>query len=267
MNQFTTIASKLARDVPIVRRTARWVYERLHARHGVAVSINGRSHRVSAMIARGIPSRIDSPALPVWLDFVRGRDAAVDAGANIGLWSVLAAAEMSPGGRLLAVEPGPGAFHVLTDCARVSEASARILPVHAALGDRGGVGFLKIDSPLAATNRLTDGDDEAGTVEVPLITLDELLFERQLTPAAIKIDVEGAELHVLRGARVTLREVRPLVVLELHWGGSMGVSPDALLDLASESRYALYDEANGPIASREALARRNFVIMRPLVAS
>lgn len=254
-------ASSFVRRVPLLRRTARWVYERIHARHGVRLPINGRWHNVSAKVARGIPSRIDAPALRFWLESTRGRDAALDAGANIGVWSILAAAEMAPGGRLLSVEPAPAAFDVLRDCARVLQAPGRIIPVCAALGDRGGTARLRVDSPLAPTNRITDEGVQGDSIDVPIVTIDALLAEHALRPSAIKVDVEGAELRVLRGAMSTLRDVRPLIALELHWVPT--VDPRVLLELAREARYALHDQENCPVTSAEALLRHNFVIMRP----
>lgn len=246
----------------MIRGVARTLYTRLHRRRGVSIEINSRRYRVSSSIARGIPRRIDAPALRHWLDLVRGRATAIDAGANVGIWSVLAAAEMPASARILAVEPAPGSYEVLADCARVSEGPARIVPVHAALGDHVGTAHLEIDGLYAPTNRLTQSASHH-SVEVPLSTIDALVQEYALTPAAIKIDVEGAELLVLRGARHTMREVGPAFALELHWGSDMVPRPNVILELARDCNYAVYDDAGRAVTTPDVLLRQNFVIMRP----
>ena len=247
----------------LVRRAARALYTRIYRRRGVLIDINSKRYRVSSSVARGIPRSIDAPALRHWLALVRGCDAAVDAGANIGVWSVLAAAEMPQGARIVAIEPAPAAFEILADCARVADGHARIIPVHAALGDHGGVARLTLDGPIAATNRLSPESGGNPGTEVPLRTLDSVLAELTLDAAVIKIDVEGAELSVLRGASRTLTSVRPTVVLELHWFTELGVTPEAILELSREYRYALYGDDGRVVHEPEALLRENFVVMRP----
>ena len=247
----------------LMRRAARALYTRIHKRRGVVIDINSKRYRVSSTVARGIPRRIDAPALRHWLALARASESAIDIGANIGVWSVLAATEMRPGARILAVEPAPASFAILADCARVAEGPARIIPVQAALGDRAGAAWLTLDGPIAATNRLSAGPARAGAIEVPLRTLDSLLVEHELDPVVIKIDVEGAEVSVLRGARKTMTSARPTVVLELHWGGELGSSPEAILELSGEYGYALYEDSGRVVHDPQTLLRENFVVMRP----
>lgn len=247
----------------ILRGIASKLYVRAFRRHGVAIKINSRRYRVSSRVARGIPRRMDPPALRCWLELVRGRQAAIDAGANVGIWSVLAAAEMPAGARILAIEPSPVSYEILADCARVARGPARIIPVHGALSDHAGRARFTLDGPAAATNRLSTPSENGTSVEVPLFTLDALVAEQGLTPAVMKVDVEGAELLLLRGARATMREARPVVVLELHWGRELGATPQSLFDLTREYGYDVHDEGGLVIDSPETLAAQNFVILRP----
>ena len=57
---------------------------------------------------------------------------------------------------------------------------------------------------------------DAGALEVRTVRLDDYCAEHGLAPAAVKIDVEGAELAVLAGARETLARHRPVVFLSTH---------------------------------------------------
>jgi hypothetical protein len=75
-------------------------------------------------------------------------------------------------------------------------------------------------------------DKDQRTITVPAISLDDFLSKNSRKPAVIKIDVEGAELFVLRGASDTLRRKRPVLFLEIHgWG--MPSSQEVMSFLAS----------------------------------
>lgn len=157
----------------------------------------------------------------------------VDAGAHDGLLALPLA--RLPGARVLAFEPLPAAF------ARLVTAGAGLPNLEArpqALGDAPG--------ELALTVPVVDGvalEQWASTVKdfaahphvgrqrvmVPVVTLDSLALPQL---SALKIDAEGAEYEVLRGARQTLRRCRPLLTLELeerHRAGATWAVP-AFLD-------------------------------------
>jgi FkbM family methyltransferase len=134
----------------------------------------------------------------------------VDVGANIGQFST-AVLLFAPRASILAVEPDPDvharlaahlatAHHVRTACVAAG-AATRTMPLQRAA------------LPVMSTLR-TDGlrgHDVVGTVDVQVVTLDELTHD---VPAVdlLKIDVEGFELEVLRGARAVMRRTRFLLV-------------------------------------------------------
>ena len=135
-------------------------------------------------------------------------DVFVDAGACLGLWALSAAPRVAPGGRVHAFEPNP------TTAKRLQENVSRngmgdLIQVHAhALGAEPAEAAF---DPGAAPNlsRL----DPAGPVRVPVRALDDCLHSS--TPVrGIKVDVEGFEADVLRGAARILAEHRPWVCAE-----------------------------------------------------
>lgn len=74
----------------------------------------------------------------------------------------------------------------------------------------------------------------------PAITLDELVSRTGLVPDAITIDVEGGEFHVLRGARRTLEEHRPMVFCSVHrefMRDLYDIDADDLFDMLAELGY------------------------------
>jgi len=164
----------------------------------------------------------------------------VDVGAHDGLVTIPLA--RLPGSRVLAFEPLPSAFARLRAALR---AAFGTLPAHvechaAALGDRTGEATLAMPvlDGVAQEQWASTAKDYAAhlsarvTVErfaVPLRRLDDFALA---DVTAMKIDAEGAEYEVLRGARETLLRCRPVLTLEIeerHREGSTWAVP-ALLD-------------------------------------
>lgn len=147
----------------------------------------------------------------------------VDGGANIGYWSVFALGRVAEG-RCLSVEASPVTYAWLCRTAAVN--GDRFVPVHAALWDRSGV-VVGIDvdverhgrASITATAATSTGATTAAldVAEVETVTLDDLIgpVRRPAERVVVKLDVEGAEVAALRGARRLLGD-GALVVYEDH---------------------------------------------------
>ncbi len=144
-----------------------------------------------------------------------------DVGANVGLHALPMARRIEPGGRLFCIEPNPVCIHFLrANLALHGLENVEILPF--ALAEKSGEIPLKLNYGNANLG-LVAGDSgfyfgKAGhQIKVPCRSFDDLLDEFHLPPPdLIKIDVEGAEAAVLRGARRHLEKYRPPLALELH---------------------------------------------------
>lgn len=183
----------------------------------------------------------------------------IDVGAHDGLITIPLA--RLPGSRVLAFEPLPPAFARLL--AALREAFGDI-PAHvecraAALGDRAGEITLAMPvlDGIAQEQWASTAKDYAAhlsarvTVErfaVPLMRLDDLGLS---DVTAMKVDVEGAEYEILRGARETLLRCRPVLTLEVeerHREGSTWAVPAYLDALGYEVLFEL-DGAWHPVAA------------------
>lgn len=160
---------------------------------------------------------------------LRPGDTFLDLGAHVGFHTLLAARLVGPAGWVVAFEPSPR--------------NARYLRRHLALN---GCGNVRVEeaavSDAAGAARFLHGRGTgtgrlsgAGGVEVRTVALDGYCAEHGLSPAAVKIDVEGAELAVLRGAEEILTRCRPLVFLSTHGAEAHG----ACLRWLRERGYAV----------------------------
>lgn len=150
------------------------------------------------------------------LHALRPGDLFVDAGANVGAYTVLAAG--AAGARALAIEPIPGTFTKLLDNIRLNDLAARVMARNVGLGRE--MGTLEFTKTLDTVNHVAvAGEAGADKLQVPVVPLDDLLAGTQ--PAVIKIDVEGFESEVIKGAEGTLRaEALLAVLMELNGSGA-----------------------------------------------
>ena len=118
---------------------------------------------------------------------------AVDIGANIGLYTLAMARQVGPHGRVFAFEPAPANFALLTQNVESNGYSAIVTASRTAITDRSGLARFALNAHNAGMHRLAPD----GAVEVETTRLDDLLAGQRVD--FVKIDVEGAEVAVLRG--------------------------------------------------------------------
>lgn len=143
-------------------------------------------------------------------------DTVIDIGANIGLYTVTLAHAIGPDGRVFAIEP------VKKNCESLKKniennhlSNTTIFPI--AIGEQNGETKIHLPSDLAFASVVTSTKEAAenDTVTVPLKTLDSIWEETgEKKIKLIKIDVEGAELSVLKGATKLLQKNKPLLLIE-----------------------------------------------------
>jgi FkbM family methyltransferase len=142
----------------------------------------------------------------------------IDVGANVGHISLLAARRVGPQGRVLAVEANPRIASTLKQHV-CRNAATNITVVQCACSDTPGTAELFIsDRSNSGKCSLSAANAESvRSVVVECECLDSIAKAHSLDRIdVIKVDVEGAELSVLRGMESSLRDFRPLIVLEIE---------------------------------------------------
>ena len=160
----------------------------------------------------------------------------LDVGASFGLYSLAAARAVGPSGRVIAFEPAAETASALREHLRLNGVEERVEVIEAAVSGRTTVEtFWQQETSFVASLVETATHQEAAksstpleTRHVPAVTLDDFCRKRRLEPDVLKIDVEGAEADVLRGAREILERRRAVVFLETHDGvlGAAGRTAD-----------------------------------------
>lgn len=171
----------------------------------------------------------------------------LDVGANQGIYSLIAARHM-PGGRVIAFEP-------VEDEAAKLERNIRLNRYRNVTVERMAVGategevamFVALSGMGAYSSLRPPGKDvsaETMTVQVKAITLDTYVVEKRLSSLdLVKVDVEGGERDVLRGAEQVIRSHQPIFMIEVEDRRTMqwGYAAREIIDFLSDRGYRWCD--------------------------
>lgn len=232
----------------LVRRAAEVVLGPLRMRRRLPASAGSGQLIASARVG-GLKylftgsSRLDPELLRIAGLLVQKGDTVWDVGANVGLFSVAAAAHAGENGRVISIEADLDAVALLNRTVQLrSDGHAKMTVLPLAVGSAIGFVHFLIAARARAANAIEGyGSTQMGGIRevrvLPSMPLDYLL-DHFPAPQVLKIDVEGAEREVLLGGSKVLSKARPLIYCEVATSGAMKIT-----ELLRANDYRLWDGA------------------------
>jgi FkbM family methyltransferase len=154
----------------------------------------------------------------------RGKTSVLDVGANVGLVTLPMSSVMARQGRIWAFEPAATNAALLRRHLALNGVTS-VSVVEAVVGEADGtpVAFFEREGP-DVENSMMLYDERGRSLESRgysqvmhrQVSLDAFCARENIAPEVIKIDVEGGEVRVLRGARDVLQRHRPIIILSVH---------------------------------------------------
>lgn len=237
----TSVIDRFATRFPRFSRFALWAVSRVNVTlkqppHWLFTRVAGRlDYRVPVVVAltNGMRAKVpwidvagraicqagcyEPDTVRVLLDLLKPGAVFLDIGAAFGQYSLLASGAVGHTGRVFAFEPEPVSYAWL--CENIQRNDLRnVTPVQLALGNQKGSLELFLGSPdnLGTTSLRRQYNYTGRSVSVPVLPLDEYLRAAGVTHVdVVKMDVEGAEHLVLRGAG-SLLAMRPTIIIEFE---------------------------------------------------
>ena len=190
---------------------------------------------------------LKEPWTVAWLDEnVRPGDVVYDIGANVGVFSLIAAANLGGDGTVVAFEPGYATFGRLCENIRLNNFTRTIVPVPVPLSHQSGLQRFRYKSmePGQSRHRFSakawDPSGKIKSTDQPMlaISLDQVVRDFGVPPPTlIKLDVDGAETLVLRGGSKTIRHpALRSIIAEID-----PECEEAVLSILSQSGLTLVD--------------------------
>ena len=142
------------------------------------------------------------------LSHIKEGDVVIDAGANIGLFSILASFKVKDKGKVIAIEPEPNNLKILKQNVELNKL-INVIVIPKALYDKPG----KMVSIKGEGVGAYVSEDDEGLVETT--TIDKIVEETGLKPRILKMDIEGSEGKALIGGINTLKHLE-LIEMEVH---------------------------------------------------
>jgi FkbM family methyltransferase len=236
----------------------------MYSRRGLPWDVHDEVVRIDPRVRHLVPHASEPGVFRFLRDTIRPGDLVLDIGAFLGVYAVLAARWCGEAGRVVAFEPTPSSAAIARrHFAWNMPEGGRVSLIEAAVSDRDATATLYrydtedmpyVNSLAAAADASAPGVEQT----VPVVTVDEVCRELKLQPTVIRMDVQGAEIHALRGAKRTIGAASRLAILvETHpqcWP-SFGVSEQdarrTIRDLGLAARPLVESE---PLFARDAHA-------------
>lgn len=181
---------------------------------GIRRQVNGEQVRMAPRWARYYPCDYEPVKQRFLREHCRRGSTVLDIGAHIGLYTVLMARYVGEEGHVLAFEPTPATRRHLRRTVRLNRLPNVEVRGEAISGTKGDAWLYDTRDPVSNANSLAPIQRARSQVPVRTVVLDDLALANPVS--CIKMDIEGAELDALRGAKALMERDRPALTIEIH---------------------------------------------------
>ena len=182
-------------------------------------------------------------------------DIVIDIGANTGYYSLRLSSLVGENGKIIAIEPDPQTFDTLTKNCKLNNIS-NVNTHNIAISDsKGEIIFHQSIFHSGTSSMFANEKDKSEMKEliIKTTTLDELVKEKYKQIAWIKIDVEGAELEVLKGSSTILSKTKNIIIeVHEHILNQNNKNSKEILEILEENGFKItllndfWDKKNSP---------------------
>jgi FkbM family methyltransferase len=153
-------------------------------------------------------------------ELIKSCDTVFDIGGHYGLMAIVSSISTGKNGKVITFEPNPYARYYLEKHLIINNIN-NVTIEDIALSDKDGVVQFYVQEGEVTWNstiirEFTNRKSYKEPIMVRTVTLDNYVSQSKLIPNVLKIDVEGSEFLVLNGAKKTLREYKPVLIMEFN---------------------------------------------------
>jgi FkbM family methyltransferase len=191
-------------------------------------------------------------------------DVVVDIGAHIGRYALISSKRVGPRGKVVAIEANPDNFDMLNQNVKLNQLTNMLTLQYAVFSKETKIKLYianeKLDPTIYNTILSNRAPDKEKFVEVDANTLDNLLQQNGINAEDVnwvKIDVEGAELEVLKGSTSVLSKSKDIsLLIEVHniADGTNQYSP--IMDLLDHHNFKIEFEKTYPSGEKHVILRK-----------
>ena len=214
-----------------------WLYRKLRSgylffldifsrNHGVSARINDFSIKLPGLYSRYFPKDYEKENFYFLKNACKPGMVGIDIGGHLGLYSI----RMAQLGvaKVFCFEPTPNTYNQLEKMIRLNHFEDIITIRKEAIGENTGKSVFYLNTPANSQNRMSVSEANSlkfidhgkgiskEKYEVNVLSIDDFVFNNGLHVNFVKIDVEGSELEVLRGAVNTIKRDKPFGILSVH---------------------------------------------------
>jgi FkbM family methyltransferase len=186
---------------------------------GKTITVNGFTVKMPLRYYKYYQDGYEKENFDFYRQSIKNGDVVIDIGGHLGL-NAVAFSQLAPNGKVYVFEPAPNTFKIIHHTIALNKINNIEVFPQAISDSLGKTHFFINDSPIADNaNSLIEHrhDKKLLKIEVDLTSIDEFIQQQKLTKVNfIKVDAEGAELSVLKGAEYCMANFKPKMSIGLH---------------------------------------------------